>query len=443
MLPTHDQDTTQEVAVRVRVLQGRLRGPMRSFGDDRGFSMMEAIVAALLLAIGAAIVAALLINVLQLTTNSGRRTAAANLAASKLEAIRQMPATAITDGQTFDNATVGNTVYTITQEATYQSTTGVSSACATTSGSLAYKRVTIKVTWPGMGNTKPVQSETLRALGFDANSGGLDATKGALAVQISDNLGAAVQGATVNLRQGSATGSVLSSQVTGADGCVVFTDLTAGVNVYPQALKSGYVSRLGLATSTDSGIGVTASTVLRSTLYLADSASAYLTYSVPAGVTNATPYIFGASGRTALWTPSDKSLPACPVDGPCLGSDGRTVNNLFPGDYSFVVGSCTADTARSVGTLTSLPAGSTTNITAPIGAVRVTSTSSSQGTTVTLYNRTSGCTSTAYALGAIPASPGYVTFAVPAGTWQLRSSGGGTTNITVAAGGTSTAVITP
>ncbi len=398
----------------------------RAGPGDEGFSIMEAVVAALVLAVSAAIVASILINVMQVTTNSGKRTAAANLAASKVEIIRGMDATEIPDGSVTTTQTVGNTTYTIVQDATYQSSTGTGSACTGT-GNLAYKRVTVRVSWPNMGTTKPVQTETLRTLGFDASSGGLDSTKGATGVQVRDSTGVAQSGATVTLKN--SVGTVLGTQLTGADGCVVFTNLTAGTNVYAYATESGNVNIDGADTAASTGTGVLANKLSTTTLDLAPMSELRASYSAPSGAI--IPSGMALRLRNSLWSgaTSDRTpgLCASTPNAVCIEADGVTAARLFPGAYAMWAGACDDATPASP-TYTSVNAGATATASVPLGAVKMTAaTSSAIGRTVTaVHAADTDCTSgQSIVLGALPAS-GSLTYALPAGSWTLSTSTGNT-----------------
>ena len=388
-----------------------LRRRLSSAGDD-GFSLMEGIVAAVVLALGITITASLLIQDAGLTRNNGQRSAATNLAASKLERVRQLPATAIPDGRLTTTETVGNTTYTVNQDSTYLAASGATNACGGT-GALSYKRVTVTVSWPGMGSTKPVQSETLRALGFDAGSGGLDSSKGALAVQVLDHNGLPASGAVVTIRKGTRTAVAQSSQTTGGDGCVVFTNLDGGANYFSSTVRTGSVAVDSGPLDADNGNGISANGVAKRTLSLAPAGQLTVNYTVPAGAT--LPAAMPITLERAEWgAPRVYTAPApCPTGSTqaCLAGDNKTVGPLYPGDYKVNGGS----------SLTRVKPGSNT-ASIELGAVSLTA---AAGTPVTATS-----SSMTVVLGTVPAG-GTFTVALPEGNWQLQNSLGATVSATV------------
>ena len=407
--------------------------------SDDGFSIVEAVVAALILAVSAAIVASILINVAQVLTDGGRRTAAADLAASKVELIRGMDATEIPDGAVTSTQTVGNTTYTIVQESTYQAANGTGSACSG-SGKLAYKRVTVRVTWPNMGSTRPVQTETLRTLGFDASSGGLDSTKGATGVQVRDGAGVPLGGATVTLK--SSTGAVIGTQVTGADGCVVFTNLNAGTNVYATAVKGGHVNINGADAAADSGTGVLANSLSNTILDLGPASKLKATYVAPSGAI--IPAGLGLRLRNSIWggASSDRTPPLCSVNPSvvCIESDQLTAARLFPGAYAMWAGICDDATPASPA-YANVTAGGSVGTDVPLGAVTMSAASGAAGKVVTAVHASDvDCTSgQSIVLGPLP-STGSVTYALPAGAWTLKTSSGNTP-VTIVTGSTVSKVV--
>jgi Tfp pilus assembly protein PilV len=421
--------------------------------SDEGFSLMEAVVAAGLLGLAAVVVATLMFGTLRVTTDSARRTAAATIAASQIEAVRQVSATDIPDGKvSLPPQTIGGTTFSVVQEATYTTYNGSVSACTGT-GTLAGKRVTVTVTWPAMGTTKPVTTETLRSLGFDASSGGLDRTKGSAAVYVLDSAGEPVNGAQVLLRSGS--GATLGTQATGTDGCAVFTNLTAGQNVYAEASRTGHVSIDGQDSVADTGSGVIANSVVKSTLQLDLPGQLAMTTSLPGGAVlpvSSSPASFTPHVTTTLW-PSISSTripPSCATASPpqvCLSASTPTltqVSRLFPGAYGVWLGAC--QDARPVTVpLTAVVAGAAAAVTVPIGAVSVRTTDGAlTGRTVVAgHAADAGCpTGDTIQLATLPAPGASVEVALPPGSWTVSLddhsaavpvtvTGGAVTSVTV------------
>lgn len=419
-------------------------GPWVS-SDDAGFSLIETVMAAVVLALSAVIVAGLLVNTLSQVKSTGQRSTAVDIASSRLERVRQVVATAIPDGRSTDTQTVGNTTYTIVQTATYVTTanaTGSASGCSA-GGRLAYKRVNIRVTWPRMGSVAPVTSETLRALGFSSSSGGLDASKGAIGVQVLDSDGKPLDNAKVTLTYSG--GNQVGTQTTGSDGCAVFTGVTAGATVYSSATSPGYISVLGADTATDSGSGTSASAGVLGVVSLQMGVSSALAYTLskPAGalnpVTELTPALTW-SGWPSGQTDRQPVAGCTGANTLCLDTGKSTVRRLTPGAYGAWLGCADARPASP----TKVPVGATatTTVALPTSAVVVsTTTAAAVGQPVyAVHAADSLCTAQqTIQLGVVPAIGSTATFALPAGTWTVRrgSLAGSSATFTV---GTSQAV---
>lgn len=410
---------------------------IRHTKSDDGFSLMEAIVASVILAVSAVIVATLLLGTLRVTSDTGRRTSAADIAASQLETLRQLSASDIPNGQVdLPAKTIDGTTYAIKQEATYTTYNGATSACTGT-GKLAAKRVTVTVTWTNMGQTKPVTTETLRGLGFDASSGGLDATKGSLAAYVLDGSGQPVSGAQVILK--SQGGSTLGTQTTGADGCAVFTNLNASTNVYASATKTGFVDVNGYDAATDTGSGVVANAVAKSTLQLGVPGTLSMSMTSPSG--SVMPLSYSATAfkpyvTSSVW-PSISSVrnpPACASATPpqvCLTGttvSGTTLNRLIPAAYGPWFGSC-LDARPATLPLTMVTSGGSSAVNAMIAAVRVSPASvSAVGKTVTATHAVdSACAAgETITVALMPAIGSSITVALPPGLWTLSVPSGTT-----------------
>ncbi len=187
---------------------------------DHGFAMAEVIVAMTLLATLLTASAGLLVRTTSVAGQNVRREAGANLLTRQLELARGTALADLPEGTTTTSKPVGGTTYAIEQNVRYVSSSDGASLCDGTSGSLLYKLVTVRVTWPDMQSVAPVRGDVLRAVGVGAD--GSDASTGALAILVKDASGNAVGNITVSLRPGGA------SKRTDSAGCVVFVDLTPG-----------------------------------------------------------------------------------------------------------------------------------------------------------------------------------------------------------------------
>ena len=224
---------------------------------DGGFTLMEVIVAMTLFTALVSAALGVLLRTTHAVGGNTRRVTAASLVNRQIESVRSMRAIDIPDGGSIRTETVGGTTYTIRQTASYVPNEATTSVCTATGNVLAYKLITVKVTWPNMGSIKPVRADTLRSVGLGAN--GLDATKGTVALTVVDAAGAPATGTVVTLSPGG------SSVNTGDDGCAVFVGLNPG-NYTASMDTAGHVGVANTRLVTMSGIGVTAGQVTRGEL---------------------------------------------------------------------------------------------------------------------------------------------------------------------------------
>ena len=229
---------------------------LRPAAGDPGFTLVEVVVAMSMFAVAATVMLGLLVRTTAVARDNIRRTAAANLAMSQIEAVRTSSATSIADGQTTTTKTIGNTTYTIKQLANYVSSNSSTSVCTGSGSTLAYKLVTVTVTWPNMGSVKAVRADTLKAVGIGTD--GLDSTLGTLAILVAGTSGAIQSGVTVTLSSG-------ASKTTGDDGCAVFTGLTPATYSVSTSM-TGYTGTANTQATTVGSLGVTAGGVTRGTV---------------------------------------------------------------------------------------------------------------------------------------------------------------------------------
>jgi prepilin-type N-terminal cleavage/methylation domain-containing protein len=210
-----------------------LRRPVR----QDGYSVVELMVAVTIFALVFAAVSLGIGRALELNRSNRNRSAGAYLAARQLEEVRS---TATGD---FEAVALGRTVqlsgvYTITQDVTWTSPGSTSTSCNVPTGSgaaLAYKRVTVTVTWTDMGGVQPVVSQTL----LTPPGGIYDPNDGHVLVQVFDRDAAPLAGQTITL-----SGPESASQPTTAEGCVFFAYLDPGS--YTVTLNTtGHVGRQG------------------------------------------------------------------------------------------------------------------------------------------------------------------------------------------------------
>jgi type II secretory pathway pseudopilin PulG len=340
----------------------------RPVGQD-GYSVIELLVAITLFALVFMAVSLGIGRALDLNRGNRNRSAGAYLAAKQLEEARSRP---------FDQVTLGRTTcvysspgpgcdapepYTVTQDVVWTAPGNTSSSCnvPTGGGTLAYKRVTVTVTWPDMDGVVPVTSQTL----LTPPSGSYDPDKGHALVQVFDRNAAALAGQTVTL-----TGPEAASQPTTAEGCAFFAYLEPGD--YDISLNTGgYVDRQGGQPAVQA-VAVQAGQVSNLQFDYDRAATLQAGLVAPAGA--AIPAGLALTVANTNLTVGTKSFPETSTGSGAV----RTITPLFPfaGGYQLWTGDCAdADPASYSGgnrgaTIASNP-GATTSGSAALDAVDV------------------------------------------------------------------------
>lgn len=240
--------------MKTRALRGRRRASdrARAAEADAGFSMVELVVAMMVLGVMTMVVVGLVLQTQAMSVSNRSRVAAANLAARELDIVREeftrdknAPA-GVADQGTVANPhqltgqaqgqplTVDGTAYTVRRSSAWNLVGSGSSPCE--GGALVNYptlRVEVEVTWAGMGSVAPVVSEAVLAPKKDDKVAG---THGYVAVKVTNSKGQANPGRSVVVS--SATES--KTGTTDASGCAV-------VQVNPAASGTPYTVRLASA----------------------------------------------------------------------------------------------------------------------------------------------------------------------------------------------------
>jgi len=396
--------------------------------DDDGFSLIEVVVAMAVFTVLASITLGILLNTTDVAGDSIRRTTATNLVNTQLETARSLTAQAIPDGRVVSTSAVNGFVYTVTQTASYVASNSSTSVCAGTGSSLAYKLVTVSVTWPNMGSIKPIRGDTLRAVGIGRD--GLDATKGTLAIAVTGSTGQPTAGIAVRLMPGALV------QTTGDDGCAIYVGLTPGT-YSASADMTGYMGTANTQLATVGSLGVTAGTVARAALLYDTERSVNVLFNGPVGALVPATLVLRAGDS---YVP-EVTLPICTgsTTSACTTAVPGTVNNLFPETYTIKAGACTESSASQTVIDLRAPASNGTTVTVPIGAATVkvaltlTPTIGIAGRTVTFTHASpaTGCTA-ADTLTTLSVAAGS-TLLVPYGTWKVSVPGATQQTVTFSA----------
>jgi prepilin-type N-terminal cleavage/methylation domain-containing protein len=403
-----------------------LRRPER----QDGYSMVELIVAVTVFALVFAAVSLGIGRVLELNRGNRNRSAAAYLAARQLEEVR---------AKAFDQVTVGRTTcvytttacklpspYTVVQEVAWASPGSTTTSCdvpSTSGATLAYKRVTVTVTWPDMNGVTPVTSQTL----LTPPGGTYDPNDGHILVQVFDRDALPLGGQAVSI-----SGPETASQTTTSDGCAFFPYLDPGT--YTATLgTSGYVDRQGNQPATQT-VGVTATQISKVQFDYDEAATLSVGLTTPTGAVI-------PSGIALTVANSNLTVGTKSFQQSSTGSGTtRTVTPLFPyaSGYQVWTGDCAdADPASYTGgsrgaVLASNPA-ATTSGSATLDAVdvvvkRSNGTLMSGATVVATHAAGTGCTAGETLTAATTTgSAGTLRLALPYGTWTIRATTTGPT----------------
>jgi type II secretory pathway pseudopilin PulG len=366
---------------------------------------------------------------LEVNRGNRNRSAAAYLAARQLEEVR---------AKTFSSVALGRTTcvytttscnlpapYTVVQDVAWASPGTTSTTCdvpATSGSTLAYKRVTVTVTWPDMGGVAPVSSQTV----LTPPGGSYDPNDGHILVQVFDRDALPLGGQTVSI-----TGPGSASQVTTSDGCAFFAYLDPGT--YTATLPSStYVDRQGNRPATQT-VGVTASQITKAQFDYDEAATLSVGLVAPSGAVIPT----GTYGVAMTVANSNLTVGTRSFQQSATGSGTtRTITPLFPytSGYQVWAGDCAdADPAAYTGgsrgaVLASNPAattGGSANLDAVDVIVKRSGVAVSGATIQASHAAGTGCTAgETLTTTSTTDSTGKLRLALPYGTWTIRATSG-------------------
>jgi Tfp pilus assembly protein PilV len=396
-----------------------------------GYSVVELLVAVTVFALVFAAVSIGIGRALEVNRGNRNRSAAAYLAARQLEEVRARSFSSVALGRTTCVYTTTScnlpSPYTVVQDVTWASPGTTSTACdvpATSGSSLAYKRVTVTVTWPDMGAVAPVTSQTL----LTPPGGSYDPNDGHILVQAFDRDALPLGGQTVSI-----TGPESASQVTTSDGCAFFAYLDPGT--YTATLPSStHVDRQGNRPASQAA-GVTAGQITKLQFDYDEAATLAVGLVAPTGSVIPT----GTYGIAMTVANSNLTVGTKSFQQSATGSGTtRTITPLFPyaSGYQVWAGDCAdADPAAYTGgsrgaVLASNPAG-TTSGSANLDAVDVTVRFTTlvglpvpNATITATHAAGTGCTSgSSLTTTTRTDTSGRLRLALPYGTWTIRATG--------------------
>ena len=300
-----------------------------------GFTLIEVLVAALLVLIISAAVATALISSTDFTGHERNQSQANAVAQQDQERMKSMSDSALTSLNQTRTVTLNNTQFTVVSTATFEAANGTSSC---SSGSNAYFKLTSTVTSVAtFGNpAQTVTEETVitRPLA------------GTLLVKVGDQTGTALSGAAINI-SGQNTGYDASA-TTDVNGCVAFAGLpTDGYTI--TATDPGYVDPNGNP-SPSQAASVTQTTVANPPAFVMGPAGSIkvgfiskgtsVTYSGTSGYELS---YYGSGGGSSMSTNACLIPPATPCTGvgnPPAFTASTVAPNFTPGNmFPFYLGS--------------------------------------------------------------------------------------------------------
>jgi len=229
-------------------------GLSRARRDESGVTLIEVVIAAVLLAILASAVLTILLKTQSAAIGNRGRIAAANLAAREIELVKdefaRKPTAAVeiadagvagvvTNPHPLDGGVAGQplilngTAYTVERSARWN-VTGLTGRSACEGGTLVAQPtlgITVSVTWPHMGTIKPVVSSALFA---PEKGNGVPSTASFVAVSVKDSRHAPNPGRAVSV----VSASEVRPGTTDESGCAV-------IQVNPAAAGTPYTISLG------------------------------------------------------------------------------------------------------------------------------------------------------------------------------------------------------
>lgn len=190
---------------------------------EDGFTIIEVLVAAVLVVMTATGVFAALDGAVGVADSNKSRNVAASLAQGDQERMRGMNPSELValvdtpappDPQEVDGET-----YSVESQAEWVAGAGGATTCTSADAGARSLRISSTVTWPGIEPLKPVTSTSIKAVNNATSAG-----RGDLAVTIMDRTGAAgVAGVAVSI-----SGPENETQTTNANGCVFFDFIPTG-----------------------------------------------------------------------------------------------------------------------------------------------------------------------------------------------------------------------
>lgn len=394
--------------------------------EDDGFTLIEVVVALTLFGILAGTVSLAFGAVLKQTQRNQNRVIAANIGQRVIDRIHALQFSDIPLGkQPAQQFTSGGQLFSVVVATSLvpEGAAGAISACDGT-GALSATRVSVEITWAGMGSARPVRTDTIRAQTVQDQ----DPTLGTVTVKVVDRNAQPAPDHVVTLSPGSRTFT------TGNDGCAVFPSLVPGG--YTASLSTaGFVDKTGTAaparpvtavagvTTKDPGFSYDRAATLAGT-WTVQAPQTLTAYPLLAGM--------GAGLGNSAFTAGVRSYPTCGASTPCatVTPSGVNVTDLFPSTegYRPWSGACTDAKPASLPAAVVLGPGVNGTVNLPVAPVLLTLNTSAgaalnAGTVKITHAADSACAAVSTSITA-PVGSNKVQLSLPGGTFSFQVATG-------------------
>jgi Tfp pilus assembly protein PilV len=202
---------------------------------EAGLAIVEVLVSALVLVIFSAGLVTVLVGSSRATAQERHRTQAQMLAEQELERVRSFriadlttlnstryvldDGTQLTTGCPTSGPQASKTCYTVKSVSQFQNEPAATSGCSAGTGSRDYLKLTVSVSWSGIGPLHPVTASTI----VSPPSGSLVPNSGSILVNVVDANNVGIGGVVVT-----GTGPGNFSGTTGSTGCVLWRNVPVG-----------------------------------------------------------------------------------------------------------------------------------------------------------------------------------------------------------------------
>ncbi len=318
-------------------MRARIIRRLRRRRPESGFTLIELVIALLLLAI---IMSASLYAILQglgLSRDSQERVVASDVVTQVLEQLRDTAnsstgfATIPITTESLPSQTIQGTTFKLTQDAEWVNRGVSSSVCNSGTNSSLILRATVTATWGFAGES--VSDSAL----FAPPNGSFSSGDGALPVQVDSSTGTGYTGATVTATPVNGTPGSATSITTGSDGCAFFAQLPIGTYDVSVSGPGGVdSSEHAVHDAGDTGVSATENSnfVLAGALSYDTGGTVNWTF-IPTSPTPAAGMPISVHPVSAL------SLTDNMYSYPNTSTTGGGINPLFPDGYELFAGGCT------------------------------------------------------------------------------------------------------